>query len=51
MIVSIQHYQQLQTGKIGFWQAYEMFRSTLDLEQLDIQPDTFSDLRTEKSGS
>jgi prevent-host-death family protein len=50
MIVSIQHYQQLQAEKIGFWQAFDAFRVKFDLEELDIQPDIFSDLRDDSPG-
>jgi len=50
MIVSIQHYQQLQAEKTGFWQAFEEFKARFDLEELDIQPEIFSDLRDKSPG-
>ncbi|UCG25987.1 MAG: type II toxin-antitoxin system Phd/YefM family antitoxin [Chloroflexota bacterium] len=50
VIMSIQHYQQLQAGKRGFWQAYESFRSRYDLQSLDIQPEIFSDVRDAEPG-
>ena len=45
VIMSIQQYQQLQSGKRGFWQAYESYRASYDLQALDIQPEIFSDAR------
>ena len=50
IIMSIQHYQQLQAGKRGFWQAYEAFRARHDLQSLDIQPEIFSDIRDTDPG-
>ena len=45
IIMSIQQYQQLQAKRTGFWQAFNSFRSKYDLHQLDIQPETFAELR------
>ena len=50
VIMSIQHYQQLQAGKQGFWRAYEAFRARHDLQSLDIQPEIFSDIRDTDPG-
>jgi prevent-host-death family protein len=50
VIMSIQHYQQLQSRKRGFWQAYEAFRARHDLRALDIQPEIFSDIRDTDPG-
>ena len=50
VIMSVQQYQQLQAEKVGFWQAFDSFRSKFDLQQLDIQPDIFTKFRDRNEG-
>jgi len=50
VIMSVQQYQQLQAEKMGFWGAFDSFRVKYDLQQLDIQPEIFTELRVKREG-
>lgn len=50
VIISIEQYRQLQATKVGFWQAFDSFRAKFDLQQLDIQPEIFTELRDKSEG-
>ena len=50
VILSIREYQQLRAEKVSFWQAFDSFRVKFDLQQLDIQPETFNELRDRSPG-
>lgn len=43
-------YKQLTTGRKHFWTAYQGFRDEFDLENLDIGPDVFADVRDKTAG-
>lgn len=50
VMLSIQEYERLASGKPGFWEAYARFRDNHNLKALDIQPDIFSELRDASPG-
>jgi len=50
VMLSIQEYKRLSTGQPSFWEAYSAFREQVNLEELGIEPDTFSGLRDRSHG-
>ena len=50
VLLSMREYQRLVTEKRGFWQAYESFRSTVDLPKLQIEPEVFDGARDRSAG-
>jgi len=50
VLLSMREYQRLVTDKHGFWQAYESFRSTVDLPKLQIEPEVFDGVRDRSAG-
>jgi antitoxin Phd len=50
MLLSIQEYQRLLAKDTRFWDAYSAFRSSVDLTQLDIEPNVFQGVRDPAPG-
>ncbi len=50
VILSIQEYKRISAGQASFWDAYSAFREQVNLEELDIEPDTFAGLRDRSPG-
>jgi prevent-host-death family protein len=50
VMLSIQEYKRLSSPKAGFWEAYSAFREQVDLQELGIEPDTFTSLRDRSPG-
>lgn len=50
VLLSIDEYRRLTAGKVDFWQAYTAFREKVDLQQLDIRPEIFTDARDRAPG-
>jgi antitoxin Phd len=50
VIVSLQDYRRLSAGKVGFWEALQKWRESVDLEELDIGPEYFDALRDRSPG-
>lgn len=50
ILLSIQEYQRLESGRIMFWEAYEAFRAGADLSALEIEPEVFAGLRDRSPG-
>ena len=50
VILSVWQYQQLHAEKRGFWGAFTTFRAKFDLQQLDVQPEIFKELRDKSDG-
>ena len=50
VLLAIQEYDRLTTGKVSFWEGYEVFRDTVNLPMLDIQPVVFEGLRDNSPG-
>ena len=50
VLLSIQEYRRLSGGTGGFWKAFTKFKNKVDLVALEIEPDTFSQLRDRSPG-
>jgi len=50
VLLSMREYRRLITPGGGFWDAYESFRETVDLRQLNIEPAIFEGLRDRSPG-
>lgn len=50
VLMSIQEYRQLRAKQAGFWDAYTQFRDKFDLQELNILPETFANLRDQAPG-
>ena len=50
VLMSIQEYRQLRAGKTKFWDAYTKFRDKFNLQELNIPPETFANLRDQSPG-
>ncbi len=50
VLLSMREYRRLATPGGGFWDAYESFRETVDLRQLNIEPAIFEGLRDRSPG-
>ena len=50
VLLSMQTYKRLTTPKAGFWDAYQKFRQSHSLEQLNIEPDVFANVRDRSAG-
>jgi antitoxin Phd len=48
VILSVQDYRRLSSGRIGFWNAFERLRDSPEFEPID--PDTFEGLRDRSPG-
>lgn len=45
VLLSFQEYKRLTTPRSNFWEAYITFRNQVDLQALDIELDTWADIR------
>ena len=43
-------YRRLTAPRAHFWEAYQAFRQTYRLSELDIQPDVFETVRDTSTG-
>jgi prevent-host-death family protein len=50
VLLSMRAYQRLTAPKVSFSHAYQKFRQTYPLEELDIQPDVFDEVRDRSAG-
>jgi prevent-host-death family protein len=50
VLLSIQEYKRLSSGKGGFWKAFTAFRNRVNLQELGIEPDIFTGLRDQSPG-
>lgn len=50
VLLSMREYRRLMTPTGRFWEAYEAFRKTVDLRQLNIEPTLFEGLRDSSPG-
>jgi prevent-host-death family protein len=50
VLLSIEEFRRLSTNNTSFWDAYIAFRDAVKLPELQIEPDTFDDLRDRSPG-
>ncbi len=50
ILISIEEFEMLRAGNVGFTSAYEAFRSKFDLTNAKIEPEVFEDLRDPSQG-
>ena len=50
VLLSMRAYQRLTSPKANFWDAYQAFRQSHPLEQLNIDPEVFDDIRDRSAG-
>lgn len=50
VLLSFREYRRLAAKRGKFWEAYETFRSAVDLPTLNIEPDVFASVRDSTSG-
>ena len=50
VLLSVREYRRLTTPPGRFWEAYEAFQETVDLQQLNIEPAVFEGLRDPSPG-
>jgi prevent-host-death family protein len=50
VLLSMRAYQRLASPKADFWDAYQSFRRSHSLEQLNIESDVFEDVRDRSAG-
>ena len=50
VLLSIEEYKRLSSNRGGFWKAFTAFRSRVNLQELGIEPDIFTDLRDQSPG-
>ena len=50
VMLSIQEYKRLSSRQASFWEAYSAFRKQVNLQELGIEPDTFTGLRDRSPG-
>ena len=50
VLLSIQEYRRLTFGRTRFWEAYMAFQNSVNLSELDIQPDIFARVRDVSPG-
>ncbi len=50
VLLSIEEFQRLSTGRTGFWQAYSAFQQSVNLADLEIDPDLFEGVRPAETG-
>lgn len=41
VLLSVEGYDRLTSGKTGFWSAYSRFRQQVDIAELEIGPEVF----------
>lgn len=50
VLLSIQEYQRLLSGQSSFWQALRVFQNRVNLQNLALEPEIFTDLRDRSPG-
>ena len=50
ILLSMHEYQRLLAKETRFWDAYTAFRTSVDLTQLDIEPNVFHGVRDPAPG-
>ena len=50
VLLSMRAYRRLTAPKAHFWEAYQAFRQTFRLSELDIQPEVFETVRDTSTG-
>jgi len=50
VLLSITEYRRLAAKPSNFWDAYLVFRNSVDLAQLQIEPDVFEGIRDRSPG-
>jgi antitoxin Phd len=50
ILVSLSEYEKLQKRNTSFWEAFEKFKSEVDLKAIGIEPATFEGLRDQTKG-
>ena len=50
VLMSAAEYRRLTAGGRGFWEAYQTFRATTDLEEAHLAAEDFADLRDRAPG-
>ena len=50
VILSIEEYRRLTTEERPFWETYEQFRQEVNLNEMDIDPVIFDDVRDQSTG-
>jgi prevent-host-death family protein len=45
VLLSFQEYQRLTAPRSNFWEAYTAFRDQVNLQELNIEPDTWLNVR------
>ena len=50
ILVSLSEYEKLQSRGMSFWEAFEQFKSEVDLQEMGIEPATFEGLRDQTQG-
>jgi antitoxin Phd len=50
VLMTIEEYERLTVTRTNFWTAYETFRKSVDLSQLNIEPDIFAGVGDTSSG-
>ena len=50
ILISVEEFEKLRSGNVGFVSAYDAFRNTVDLTQAGIEPELFEGLRDASPG-
>jgi prevent-host-death family protein len=50
VLMSLQEYQHLSAGQVGFWKAYSDFLSEVNLAELNIGTEVFEGVRSPEPG-
>lgn len=50
ILISVEEFELLRAGNVGFISAYEAFRSTVDPAKAGIEPEVFEGLRDPSHG-
>ncbi len=50
ILISVEEFEKLRSGNVGFASAYDAFRGTVDLVEARIEPEVFESLRDASSG-
>ena len=50
VLLSIDEYRRLRAGRKNFWDAYSGFKDRVDLQRLNVEPETFEGLRDASPG-
>lgn len=50
VLLSVDEYRRLRSGRKNFWDAYTEFRDSVDLEALGMGPEVFEGLRDPSPG-